>query len=233
MKKIIFLLAAIIMVVLVILCWGTGTTPSAQPPPATTTVVTAPPAATTPEPTPTPDPYPDASALNTPVAFGSGAKTGEINVYGYTVRPTFAWVDPSWNSPKEQAESQGAFETQKGYNTEHPAEGNTFVFIYLSVGATGTESVWAPSPNQIVFYSNGQTYKYTSVGSAQTVISDETGNQYDFELGTGGTGGYVMPGKSNNVKGFLIYEVPESFSPETAYVIVTPDARTQGVWKLA
>jgi hypothetical protein len=207
----------------------TGPAP-VQEPAATPVTVTL---TTVPAPAATPDPYPDALAPNTPVAFGTGAKTGEMTVYGYKVKPTFSWVDPSWNSPREQAESQGPFETQKGYNTKRPAEGNTFIFLYVNVAATGSEAVWAPSPGMITLYSDGKTYPYLSLGSAKTIVEGETASQYDFALGTGGTGGYVQPGRSNNVKGFLIYEVPASFVPERAYAIATPDAKVTGVWKLA
>lgn len=217
------------LILLVVFCGCTGTPPAPQP------VATPAPITTlaSPVPTATPDPYPNALAPNVPVSFGAGTKTGNITAYGYTLRPTYSWVDPSWNSPREQAESSKPLETQKGYNTKKPQDGNTFLFLYLNVAGTGTEAVYAPSPKQIVVVSEGKTYEYTSLASSQTIVDGETGKQYDFQIGTGGTGGYIQPGKSNNVRGFLIYEVPQSLSPEKTYVIVTPDAKTQGVWKLA
>jgi len=217
-----------VIALLVVSCGCTGTSPApllvATPAPVTTVA--------TPAPTATPDPYPLALAPNVPVTFGTGTKTGEMTMYGYTVRPVYTWVDPSWNSPREQVESSKPLETQKGYNTRKPGEGNTFLFVYVNVAATGTEAVWAPSPQNVVVVSEGKTYQYTSVASAQTTVDGELGKQYDFQLGAGGTGGYVQPGKSNNVRGFLIYEVPAGFSPEKTYVLASPDARTQGIWKL-
>jgi hypothetical protein len=217
-----------VLVLMVVFCGCTGTQPVPQPV-ATTLEITHVP---TPAPTLTPDPYPNASAPNVPVPFGSGKKTGEMTVYGYKVRPTYSWVDPSWNSPREQAESSAPLETQKGYNTKKPQDSNTFLFIYVNVAGTGSESAWAPSPAQIVVASEGKTYEYSPLASAQTLVDGELGKEYDFQIGTGGTGGYVQPGKSNNVKGFLIYEVPSSFDPAKTYVIATPDGLTKGVWKL-
>jgi hypothetical protein len=221
------ILATIILLVALSGC--TGTSPAPQPVISTPVPVTPSPAPTL---APTPDPYPNASAPNMPVPFGSGKKTGEMTVYGYTVRPSFSWGDPSWNSPRQQAASGSPLETQKGYNTKKPQDGNTFLFVYLNVAGTGSESVYAPSPSQIIVVSNGKTYGYSSLESAQTIVDGELGHQYDYLIGTGGTGGYVQPGKSNNIKGFLIYELPASFTPEKTYVVATPDSLTKGVWKL-
>lgn len=228
MKRTLAVALSAALVLLVVFCGCTGTSPAPQPavtPVPITTVMT-------PVPTATPDPYPNALALNVPVSFGTGTKTGNITVYGYTVRPTYSWVDPSWNSPREQVESSKPLETQKGYNTRKPEDGNTFLFVYLNVAGTGTGAVYAPSPSQVIVVSDGKTYESTSLASAQTLVDGELGKQYDFQIGTGGTGGYVQPGKSNAVRGFLIYEIPASFSPDKTYVVANPDSRIQGVWKL-
>lgn len=230
MKRIAVLTLLATLVVLTVLCGCTGNTPAAPTPVTTVPVATAPP---TPELTPTPDPFPNALRLNTPVPFGSGKKTGELIVTGTKVRSTFGWVDPSWNSPREQLESSDPLDTQQGYNTKTPQAGNTFLFVYLTAESTGTESVWAPSPAQIVVMSEGTTASYTPLASSQTVVDGESGSQYDFKIGVGGTGGYIQPGKSNTVTGFLIYEVPESFPPERTYVVANADAQTQGVWRLS
>jgi hypothetical protein len=217
------------LLLFVAFCGCTGTAPAPQPV-VTTAVITATP---TPAPTPEPDPYPNASALNTPVVFGSGTKTGEITITGYTIRPSYGWTDPSWNSPREQAESGKPLETQKGYNTKKPQDGNTFLFVYVNVVATGTESVFAPSPGNIAVMTGGKMYSYSSVASQDTNVEGELGKQYDYNFGAGGSGGDVKPGKSNIVKGFLIYEVPASFSPQKTYVITNAGAQTRGVWRLA
>lgn len=230
MKRIAACTAIASLLLLVIFCGCTGTQPAPQPTPAPVTVAETPGVL----PTATPDPYPGASALNTPLAFGTGAKTGEMTVTDYKITPVYTFFDPSWNSPREQAEFQGAFETQKGYSTKQAADGNIFVFVYLKVEATGTESAWAPSPYLVTMESGGKPYQYSSLTSPKTTVNGEFLNQYDFEFGDGGTGGLVKPGKSNAVKGFLIYEVPEPFVPEKTYIIATPGASdTKTIWKLA
>jgi hypothetical protein len=216
---------------LVLLALSCGCTENA---PATPPVTTIPPTpAATPEPTPTPDPFPDALPLNTVVPYGTGTKTGDLTITGYKVRPTYSWVDPSWNSPREQLDASNPLETQEGYNAQKPQDGNTFLFVYVTVASTGTDAVWAPSPAQIAVISKGTTYQYSTLASGETIVDGETGEQYDFLIGEGGSGGYVQPGQSNIVKGFLIYEVPAPFSPETTYVVANVDAQTQGIWKLA
>ncbi|NLD57203.1 MAG: DUF4352 domain-containing protein [Methanomicrobiales archaeon] len=229
MKPFVPVILFAVVVLLAAVCGCTGTAPPA--PAETPTVVPA--AETTLQPTPAPDPFPDALALNTPVAFGSGKKTGEITVTGSTFRPTFSWTDPSWNSPREQLESADPLEIRKGYNTRTPQDGNTFLFVYLKVEGTGEEAVYAPAPSQIVIVSHGTTASYKTLASGQTIVDGEPGSQYDFLIGTGGSGGYVQPGKSNAVRGFLIYEVPAAFPVETLYVVANADATTQGVWRLA
>ncbi|MCK9579874.1 MAG: hypothetical protein M0Q92_05420 [Methanoregula sp.] len=229
MKHIALPAMLVALVIFAAICGCTGT-PQPAPTPVPTIEITP---AATPAPVPTPDPFPDASALNTPVPFGTGTKTGELTVTGYTVRSMYSWIDPSWNSPREQLESSDPLETQKGYDSKQPHDGNTFLFVYITAASTGTDAVWAPSPAQIVVMNEGKIYTYSTISSGETVVDGEPGTQYDFDVGKGGTGGYVLPGKSNIAKGFLIYEVPASFSPEATYVVANADAKTQGVWKLA
>ena len=232
MKPFVPVILLAVLVLLAAACGCTGSAPTAPTVTPTTPAVVQTAQATL-QPTPVPDPFPGASALNTPVAFGSGKKTGELTVTGYTFRPTFSWTDPSWNSPREKLESADPLEIQKGYNTLTPPDGNTFLFVYLKVEGTGQEAVYAPAPSQIVVASHGTTTSYTTVGSGQTIVDGESGRQYDFQIGTGGSGGYVQPGKSNTASGFLIYEVPASFPVETLYVVANADATTRGVWRLA
>jgi hypothetical protein len=181
MKRFAVFPAVVTLVLLVLLCGCTTTQPAPQPVATPVPVIETP----APVPTATPDPYPDALAINTPFAFGTGTKTGEMTVTDFKAAPSYSFFDPSWNSPKEQAEYQGAFETQKGYNTKEPAAGNTFVFVYLKVEATGTEVAWAPSPHLITLETDGRSYPYSSLASPKTTVDGQFQNQYDFEFGTG------------------------------------------------
>jgi hypothetical protein len=92
--------------------------------------------------------------------------------------------------------------------------------------------VYAPSAQQFVVSSNGVVYSYTSVRSSDVTIDGVTGTQYDYQIGRGGTVGYVQPGESNAADGYLIYEIPASFTPATTYVVSNLDYKTQAVWRL-
>lgn len=231
MKRIAILALLATLGLLAAISGCTGNAPATPATPVVTTIPSTP--VITPQPTPTPDPFPGAFSLNSPLSFGTGAKTGDLTVTGSKVRPSYSWVDPSWNSPREQLDSSMPLETQQGYNTQRPQDGNTFLFVYLTAASTGTQATWFPSPSQIVVVSKGKTYSYSPVASGKSIIEGETGEQYDFQIGEGKTGGYVQPGKSNNAKGFLIYEVPESFTLETTYVVANADPQKQGIWRLA
>jgi hypothetical protein len=183
-------------------------------------------------PTPTAVPFPNALALNEYATFGSGNEQGMATVYRYEVKPNYNWTSPSWNSPREQAAASGPFDVQYGYNIEKPKDGDTFLFIYVRVVNTGNKAVIAPSAKQFVVFSYGKAYNYSSVHSSDVIIDKVTGTQYDYQIGRGGTVGYIQPGESNKADGYLIYEIPAPFSPETTYVGCNLDYQNQAVWKL-
>jgi len=181
-------------------------------------------------PTPTTNPYPDAKPLNTPVAFGSGDMTGTATVTKYYIKPNYTWTSPAWRSAHAQAVYAPALETQTGYNTETPAAGNTFLILYFRIENTGTKAIVAPSPRQIVVSVDGNIYGYLPVSDSGVIIDGISGTQYDYLLGTGGTGGYVQPGPSNAAEGYLIYEIPESATPDKIFILANADYQTQAVW---
>jgi hypothetical protein len=206
----------------------TSTTPSVQtqtPVPATAMVTL------TPTPIPTAVPFPNALALNEYATFGSGNEQGKATVYRYEVKSDYNWTSPTWNSPGQQAASL-PLGLQHGYNTEKPQAGNIFLFLYIRVLNTGTNAVYAPSAQQFVVASNGKLYNYTSVKSSDVTIDQITGTQYDYQIGRGGTVGYVQPGESNAADGYLIYEIPALFNPATTYVVSNLDYQNQAVWRL-
>ena len=217
----------VLLVFLVIVSGCTGTPPASQPA-ATSAPVQAPATVAA----AAQSPYPDAVPVNSPLAFGSGAKTGELTVTAYKVVPTVFYVDPSLSSPRQQLQSSNPLDPQPGNTTFKPAEGNTFVLIYLTAAGTGTESAWAPAPNTIALYSDGTMYHHKSLPSAKSVIQGEASHMYDYWYSDGDTKGAVLPGKANNVKGFLIYEVPAAFAAEKSFVVASLYSDKQGAWKL-
>jgi hypothetical protein len=183
-------------------------------------------------PTPTAVPFPNALAQNEYATFGSADKIGKATVYRYEVKPSYTWTSPSWNSPREQAAASPPLELQRGYNLEKPQEGNTFLFVYVRVMNTGTNAVYAPSAKQFIVSSDGKMYSYSPVHSSDVIIDKVTGTQYDYQIGRGGTVGYIQPGESNKAEGYLIYEIPATFSPGTTYVVSNLDYQTKAEWKL-
>jgi hypothetical protein len=181
---------------------------------------------------PTPVPYPDALKLDQQVPFGTGDQTGEATVYRTDVMQKYTWTSPSWNSPSEQAEAGSPLGTQHGYNTATPGPGNEFLFVFIKAASTGSGSAYAPSPQQCVVSIDGKTYAYQSVASDDVTISGVLQQQYDYLIGRGGTGGYILPGASNAINGYLIYDVPAPVLVEKTYLICNLDQKTQAVWNL-
>lgn len=186
----------------------------------------------TPSPTPTALPYPDALAPGQYASFGTAEMTGNATVLRYAVMGNYNWTAPSFNSVHVQAESSGPYDIQHGYNTERPKDGDTFLFIFVRVVNTGPKAVYAPSAQQFVVSTDGKTYNYSPILSSDEIIDKVSGTQYDYQLGQGGTVGYVQPGESNAAEGYLIYEVPAAFAPERTYIVSNLDYRTRAVWKL-
>jgi hypothetical protein len=183
-------------------------------------------------PTPTAVPFPNALALNEFATFGSGDMIGKATVFGYDIKPSYNWTSPSWNSPAEQAAASPPLELQRGYTSEKPQEGNTFLFVHVSVLNTGKNAVYAPSAKQFVVNSNGTLYNYSPVHGSDVIIDKVPGTQYDYQIGRGGVVGYIQPGESNAADGYLIYEIPANFSPTTTYIVSNLDYQNQAVWKL-
>jgi len=226
MKTMHFVGTISVLILLIFFCGCTSTPPQAPIPtpteitPVVTTIV------------PTPVPYPNALKLNQQAAFGTGDKTGQAMVYRSEVKQNYTWNSPSWNSPREQAASGSLLDTQQGYNTATPSPGNTFLFVFIKASSTGNSAAYAPSPGQCVVNSDGKMYAYQTVASADVTISSIRQKQYDFLLGNGGTGGYILPGASNTIDGYLIYEIPAPVLVEKTYLVCNLDPETQAVWNL-
>jgi hypothetical protein len=207
----------------------TSSSPPVQTPfPATTVVI--------PSPNLTAVPFPNALGLDQYAYFGSGNGQGAATVYRYEIRPHYNWTSSSWNSPREQAAASQPLELQNSFNMEKPREGNTFLIIFIRVEYIGTMAMHAPSAKQFVVYSDGKMYNYSSVHSSDVLIDKVSGKQYTNQVGQGGTHGGTLwginPGESNLADGYLIYEIPATFSPGTTYVVGNLDYQNLAVWNL-
>jgi hypothetical protein len=207
-------------------CAGTSS-PAATPVPTTPVV-----SVTTATPTPTATPYPGALSLGADAPFGIGGKTGSVRVYKADLMADYSWTSPSFNSPSEQRLTGEALETQKGYNTQKPSDGNAFLFVFVKLTDTGSDSIVAPSPAQFMVNYNGNNYQYQSLPGPDVSIGGVRGTQYDYVIGKGGVSGYILPGESNAADGFLIYEVPASIDLTKASMVITLDAQHTTAWQL-
>jgi hypothetical protein len=181
---------------------------------------------------PTAVPFPGAMGLNEYTCFGCEYRQGSATVYRYEVRSSYNWTSPSWNSPREQVAASQPLELQNGYTMEKPGDGNTFLIIFIRIENVGTLGLNVPSAKQFVVYSDGKMYNYSPVHSSDVIIDKLSGSQYGNQIGQGGTVGDIQPGESNLADGYLIYEIPASFSPNTTYVIGNLDYQNQAAWKL-
>lgn len=217
------------MIAVLISCAGCTST---APPAATPTPTSEPVMTTIATPVPTATPYPGALALGQEAPFGTGGRNGAASVYKADIRSNYSWTSPSFNSVSEQQLTGPALGIQQGYNTEEPAAGNTFLFVYVKLTDTGAESIVAPSPGQFVVNYNGNDYTYRSLAGSDVTIGSIRGTQYDYLIGKGGVSGYIQPGDSNAADGFLIYEVPSSIDLTKAAMVVTLDSQHQSAWQL-
>jgi len=228
--KFIYTIAVFGVLFSVLLLSGCTSTPQQAPVqtavPTTAVVMTSP--------TPTPVPFPNALSLNQYATFGNGEHQGKATVYRYQEKPDYSWTDPSWNSPSEQLAASDPLDVQRGYNLEKPKEGNTFLFVYVRVENTGTGTIYAPSNTQFVVVKDGKTYNYTSVHGSDVIISTVSDSQYRYMRGQRDPIEYIQPGDYSNAKveGYLIYEIPAPFSPDTTYVAGNLDYKNSAVWKL-
>jgi hypothetical protein len=227
--------AAIGILLIVLFCSGCmNTTPQS---PSQTTVpspvsTTLPPTTATIVPNPAVTAYPGALALGQYATFGSEGRQGKATVYKYEIRQNYNWTAPTFKSPGSQSGASGPNEVQRGYMSQKPKAGNTFLFVYVSLVNNGTAAIYAPSASQFVVSANGTVYNYTSVQGSDVVIDTVPGTQYDYQIGRGGLVGYIQPGESNKADGYLIYEVPAAISLKDAYVLVNLDYQNRAVWRL-
>lgn len=229
--KFIYTITVFGVLFLVLLFSGcTSTSPAVQTPTAVPTAVPTT-AVVKLSPTQAAVQFPNALALNEYATYGDETQNGKATVYKYSVKPTYSWTDPSWNSPREMLEASQPLELQRGYNLEKPQEGHTFLFIYIRVNNTGQKTIFAPSNKQFVVYTNGQTYNYTSVHGSDVIIDTVLESQYRYQRGLRDPIEYIQPDDSP-LEGYLIYDIPASFSPDTTYVLSNLDYKNSAVWKL-
>ena len=192
-------------------CSGTGSpravgTPAATPATEATTPVpqtTAPPAL-----------FPNALPLGTPYTYGRQDIAVEATVSDVRVMDGYQWWSPGWG---------------QYYNTT-PESGDHFLFAHVSLVDRGTARGRFPPPSMFILSGDGNTYsEYTERDNSLSIKGFDV-KQFDYYYND--TGGWIDPGESNKIEGFLLYEVPASLTPDHAYLDVTFTSQAAAVWKL-
>ena len=222
------------IITVLIFCAGCTSSSQLAPPQSAIPTTISTPSTTIATPVPTITPYPGTLALNQKVTFGKEGQTGILTVYNAKILPSYSWTDPTFNSPHDQLKAGDTLlSTQRGYNTQNPADGNVFLFVYARLINTGTTSFGARSTGQFIVNYNGMDYAYHPISGSHFTFANGLGSPYNYDFVNGGVTGFVALGSANAADGFLIYEVPASFDIRKAAVVVTLDADNKAAWALA
>ena len=167
---------------------GTPATPAVTTTPATT----LPPTTEAPQVSAVPEPFPGALSLGTPYRYGREDIAMDVTVYKVKVMDEYDWWSPQWG---------------RYWNTT-PKRGNQFLFALVRLVDRGTARARLPSQSMFVLHGDGGSYVQTTDRDNSLWIKGIDVKQYDFYFDT--TAGWIDPGDSNKVEGFLLYEVPAS-----------------------
>jgi hypothetical protein len=212
----------------------TGTASANVTNPAVNATVTAVPVTTVAAPTPTAM-FPGALALKENFPFGTGDVASEATVYRYWLNDTYQWLNDMDNK----------------YYTQSPPNGDRYLFVFVSIVDKGNTRVWPPSANSIHLWYAGKEYaldpdhflpdtvdnphdkpiEIEELQNDHQLYSTELVSDYGYSHGE--ELGFVYPGESNALDGYLIYVVPASLTPDLAYVQIPFNGNDTGVWKLA
>ena len=196
-------------------CGGQAPPQVPETPAATTAPLTTPSsAARTPEVIATPEPFPDALSLGAPYKYGRDDIAMEVTAYKVKVMDEYDWWSPKWG---------------RYWNTS-PEKGNQFLFAFVRFVDRGTARARLPSQSMFVLRGDGTSYVQTTDRDNSLRIKGIDVKQYDFYFDT--TAGWIDPGESNGVDGFLLYEVPATLTPGHAYLEATFSSKAAAVWKL-
>jgi len=180
--------------------------------------------------------YPNALALKAMFPFANDTKwKSEVTVYRIWINNTYHWFHP----------------VEYGSNPRVAPPCKKYLFIFVAIVNRGTEHNVLPSQNNIYVEFNGAMISPDPTHDLPTKNPDSTpimirvaeienykklfdNSEYveDFGFSHGLMLGYVNPGESNAVDGYIIYEVPEDLTPEKAYVRIASPGTDAAIWKL-
>jgi len=204
------------------------TTPVETPVPTTPTQVPVPPRVTL--------------ALGEEYRYGPAGFTIKASVTRYRYLDRYHWLDPT----------SGLFFPQL------PDVGNRFLFVYIHMVNLGSVAQWIPSADAFSLCGilpSGDNSCYTNLPYQNTTGYDETAlerlnstyqwirevgvNERDYAylrnswyLSSGHAGGFLWPGESNAINGYLVYEVPRNLSVENTLISVWFNNQSSATWAL-
>ena len=167
--------------------------------------------------------------------FGNSTKWNSVaTVYRIWINESYRWFSP---------------EDNRYYNKTAPS-GKKYLFVFISMVDMGKDR--APLPQQSNMYllyddvisSTDPTHilptKNPDASPKVVRIAEvewskkrfDTEYVEDFGYSHGQRLGYINPGVSNAVDGYIIYEVPESLTPENAYLAIVMPESDIAIWKL-
>jgi hypothetical protein len=167
--------------------------------------------------------------------FGNDTRWNSVaTVYRIWINDSYRWFSPDDN---------------RYYNKTAPA-GKKYLFVFVSMVDTGKDR--APLPQQSNMYllyddvisssdpshflptknpdSSPKVVRIAEVEWSKKRFDTEYVE--DFGYSHGQRLGYINPGVSNAVDGYIIYEVPESLKPENAYLAIVMPESDIAIWKL-
>jgi hypothetical protein len=167
--------------------------------------------------------------------FGNGTKWNSVaTVYRIWINDTYRWFSPG--------DSQ--------YYTKIAPTGKKYLIVFILMVNKGTDRAPLPQQNNIyVQYDNAiipsdpshilpsknpdSLPKVVRIGEIE-FSKKRFNSEYieDFGYSHGMKLGYINPGESNAVEGYIIYEVPASVQPENSYLSIAMPESDTATWKL-
>ena len=235
----VLLVVGLIILVAVAGCSGSpAPAPSTTPPPATNVAIATLPTTTVPTttaPTPTPEPFPDALPLKAVALFGNGtAWTTDIMVYKIWINDTYQRWSPDDNR----------------YYTQVAPVGKKYLIAFIDMVDRGTaRAPLPPQANMNILYNSDtippdpthilpnqkadsppQIVRIGEIEFTKKVYASEYVE--DFGYSHGQKLGFITPGESNAVDGYVVYEVPGTLTPGTSYLRILLPGSDPAIWKL-
>jgi len=210
------LIATALLLAAILLSGCTNPAPTGPVTPLITETPAAPAVTATPAPamTASAEPFPGALSVGTPYTYGRQDIAMEVTLYKVKAMDEYDWWSPKWG---------------RYWNTT-PSKGDHFIFALIRFVDRGTARALMPMTHTFVLRSGDGAYIETTDRDNSLWVKGIDVKQYEYYYED--TGGWIDPGESNEIEGFILYEVPESVTPQNSYISVIFTGKAAAVWKL-